>query len=88
MGYRIEYGDPCKRRKRNARLPLLTALCFLLFLMLVEGFWPEGSAWIRDRFLFLQNTITASFFDNFAYTLMDSETIIEAFSECLQGLVP
>ena len=44
MSYRVEYSSSgIKRtqiRQRNGRALLLTAVCFLIFLLIVGGFWP------------------------------------------------
>ncbi len=51
MGYRIEY-DPVKKvrgmEKRVSGKAALTALCFLLFCILVCTFWPEGAQILRE----------------------------------------
>ena len=50
MAYRINYPPGGKKRGREVRrgrLPALTALCFLGFLLLVQFLWPEGAAHIR-----------------------------------------
>ena len=50
MAYRIRYLAVRNIRSRvvlRVRLPALTALCFLLFLVLVQFTWPEGAECIR-----------------------------------------
>ena len=46
MAYRIDYGPPMPRRRGEKfplRLPLLTCVFFLLFLLVVKAAWPAGS---------------------------------------------
>lgn len=51
MSYRVEYASSgIKRtqiRQRNGRALLLTAVCFLIFLLIVGGFWPKGAQALR-----------------------------------------
>ena len=51
MSYRIHYPSIRKIRGREGlrvRLPALTALCFLLFLVLVQSVWPEGRDFLKS----------------------------------------
>ena len=51
MSYRIHYPSIRKIRGREGlrvRLPALTALCFLLFLVLVQSVWPEGRSFLNS----------------------------------------
>lgn len=46
MGYRVDYRPIKKIRgaeKRRSGYPAMAALLFLLFLFLVNGFWPRGA---------------------------------------------
>ena len=55
MAYRIEYGTVNKPQKEPGRhplrIPLLTALFFLVFVLFVNLAWPEGKAVLQDSFL-------------------------------------
>ena len=55
MSYRVEYASSgIKRtqiRQRNGRALLLTAVCFLIFLLIVGGFWPKGAQALREILL-------------------------------------
>lgn len=46
MGYRVIYGeDPFEKpKKQRGRLGLMTAGCFLAFVVGVRCFWPQGAA--------------------------------------------
>lgn len=46
MAYRIDYGPPLPKhrsQKHSIRLPLLTVLFLLLFLLGVKALWPAGN---------------------------------------------
>ena len=55
MSYRVEYSSSgIKRtqiRQRNGRALLLTAVCFLIFLLIAGGFWPRGAQALREILL-------------------------------------
>lgn len=44
MGYEITYGRKPRLPDRSERRTGLLLVCFLGFLLLVWGFWPEGRA--------------------------------------------
>ena len=51
MSYQIRYSNLGKCRGRagkKVRLPALTGLCFLIFLLLVKVLWLEGAAYIQS----------------------------------------
>lgn len=50
MAYKIVYSKD-KKKRRNFRLPLMTAAFFLAFLLCVNAFWPAGSEFIRHFLL-------------------------------------
>lgn len=74
MSYRIEYHKP--EKNHPFRLPVLTAACFFLFLLLVRSRWPEGSE------------ILCSALEQFARDLAVGEGTGEAVSAFFQTLVP
>ena len=55
MAYRIVYEEtkvkPQRRDKASLPVPLLSLLFFLVFLMLIGQFWPEGASWIRNALI-------------------------------------
>ena len=54
MGYRVEYDSVKKVRgvqKRTAGRLAMTGVFFLVFLVLVACFWPEGASILRDALL-------------------------------------
>ena len=55
MVYRVEYTPAGIRRTarppKNRRLPLLTAVFFLIFLLIVSCFWPRGMQALRQTLI-------------------------------------
>lgn len=64
MSYRVEYSSSGIKRKQifspKGRTLLLTAGCFLIFLLIVGGFWPRGAQALRDMFLPGDSAVTAA----------------------------
>ena len=64
MSYRVEYSSSgIKRtqiRQKNGRALLLTAAWFLIFLLVVGGFWPRGAQALRDMLLPGDSAVTAA----------------------------
>ena len=55
MSYRVEYASSGIKRKqirqRRNKALLLTAVCFLIFLLIAGGFWPRGAQALREILL-------------------------------------
>ena len=88
MGYRIDYdrdtGHYEVLREYKWRLPILTFLCFGLFLFLISWFWPEGMAVLRDLAIPGDNAVTVQALQNMVERLRQGSTIhqaVEAFCE-------
>ena len=64
MSYRVEYSSSGMKRtqirQKNGRALLLTAVCFLIFLLIVGGFWPRGAQVLRDMLLPGDSAVTAA----------------------------
>lgn len=64
MGYRVEYSTSGIKRKeiqrKNGKILLLTAACFLVFLLIVGGFWPRGVQALREILLPGDSAVTAA----------------------------
>ena len=64
MRYRVEYSSSGIKRKQisspQGRTFLLTAVCFLIFLLMVGGFWPRGAQALRDMLLPGDSAVTAA----------------------------
>lgn len=76
MGYRIEYEPsygPGKRR--TPKLAVLTALCMLLFLLLVNTFWIQGKQALRELLLPGDAAVTASALEDLARDLREGENL-------------
>ncbi len=55
MSYRIVYGsdkNPVKiKQGGGSRIRMLTALCFLLFCLMVSAVWPQGKSILQEMLL-------------------------------------
>ena len=68
------------------RLLLMTALCFLLFLFLVNTFWPRGAAYIAEKMAALRQSAAVMALDRLAEDLFRGEPLAAAFSEFCYGI--
>ncbi len=84
MSYRIAYDEP--ERRSYIRFPVLTAMCFVLFLLLVYWRWPEGALLIRSVFLAAEKFIGITALDCAVEALGAGETAAQAFSDFLANL--
>ena len=64
MSYRVEYASSGIKRKqiwqRRDRALLVTAVCFLIFLLIAGGFWPRGAQALREILLPGDSAATAA----------------------------
>ena len=64
MSYRVEYSSSGIKRKQisspQGRTFLLTAVCFLIFLLIAGGFWPRGAQALREMLLPGDSAATAA----------------------------
>lgn len=91
MGYRIEYQRDQKgtfRIKNYTRIPVLTILCFFLFLFLVNAFWPDGAALLQKTRLYSKGIIALSALNDLANELHYGEPLVTAFSDFCGKLMP
>lgn len=86
MGYRIEYQTDQKRSHKiysTMRLVLLTGLCFILFITLVESTWQEGAALIHGLSCDPETYMDISVLNDFATELQSGESpVIAAIAFC------
>lgn len=91
MGYRIEYHTAQRKQGnflRFVRLPLLTIVCFVIFLFLVGTLWPEGAAWIEKSGFFAKSMAAVAALDELADGLHYGEPLVTAFAEFYGKLMP
>lgn len=92
MSYRIDYQATKKVRgmeKRTAPLSALTALCFLLFLLLVGALWPEGAEALRAFIIPGDPAVTVAALEDLAGDLRSGEEIqsaLDGFCRQVSGL--
>lgn len=76
MGYRIEYEPSYgPRKRRTPKLAVLTALCMLLFLLLVNTFWIQGKQALRELLLPGDAAVTASALEDLVRDLREGEKL-------------
>ncbi len=81
MAYRVDYRPVSKIRraeKRRSVVPALTALCLLLFFVLVHTFWPRGSQVLQGLFFSGDVALTGAALETFAQDLGAGENLYDA----------
>lgn len=97
MGYRVEY-DPSGikrfgRREKSRRLPLLTMVFFLIFLLMVSAFWPRGMQVLREMLIPGDSEATLAAWEALTWELHAGESVgsaVESFCReifCNAGLL-
>lgn len=85
MSYRIDY---CTKKKllRDGlfRLSVLTILSFMLFLLLVNAMWPEGTALIHESVYQLRMR-TAAALNLLEENYQNREQLTAVFSDLIQS---
>lgn len=82
MSYRIEYfpqDDPAVPPKKSFRVPVLTAFCFLAFLMIFGCCWPHGRVVLRKLLIPGDPAVTAAAMENFAQEIKSGAGLASAF---------
>ncbi len=78
MSYRVDYGPMKKVRgveKRISRRLALTGVFFLLFVVMLCSFWPEGKAAVQELLLPGDQAVTAAAWEEFAGDLRAGEIV-------------
>lgn len=82
MGYRVDYQPVKKVRgaeKRTSKIPALTALFLVLFLLLVNGFWPRGAEVLKEVLIPGDPAVTVAALEDFATELKAGENLSGAW---------
>lgn len=90
MGYRVEYDSVKKVRgvqKRTAGRLAMTGVFFLVFLVLVACFWPEGTAILRDALLPGDRAVTAAALEELARQVSQGTDLSQAVAEFCRDLL-
>lgn len=81
MGYRISY-EPIKKlrgaEKRRTRIGALVGIFFLLFLLMVNLFWAEGAAVLRELVMPGDAAVTALALEEMSENLKEGIPLQEA----------
>ena len=87
MGYRVVYGeDPFEQPKPGkGRLGLMTAGCFLAFVVGVRCFWPRGAETLHRIFMPEENTAAA--FGEMTRGILEGEPLGDAVTTFCRTIV-
>ena len=82
-------GKPVRKQFRSGilRICILTGVCFAVFLVLVEAFWPEGSHFLRETVSYTRNIIPVSALEVFAEDLRVGDSVFHAFRDFCRSLL-
>ena len=86
MGYRICYNSVHRKQhglSLRFRLPVLTVLCFFLFVCLVNGNWPEGWCFLSSSIQMIRKH-TEEAMTVLTDELLEGTPLTTVFSEFLQ----
>ena len=78
MGYRVEYGQDSNQEKaagRLGRILVLTVILFVMFLVLVNLFWPQGAAMVRQALIPGDAAVTVGALEGLAQDLKAGDSI-------------
>ena len=82
MSYRIEYGCAIPAKFRHPtwgiQLQVLTAVCMILFSLMVGRFWPQGRQVLREYLLPGEPTVTEQAFSGLVQDLSSGMGLEEA----------
>lgn len=91
MSYRIEYGPEvptCYRKKRRSgRLQTMTAVCLLLFALLVRSFFPAGMEKLRQLLLPDVHSVVQAAYTEFMRGMNGGQSIGDAFTVFCQHVI-
>ena len=81
MSYRIEYQPmkwPGSRERGSLRRAALTGVFFLLYLLLVDAFWPQGRELLRELLIPGDPDVTMEAFGIFAHAIQSGSPFADA----------
>ena len=84
MSYRVEYAQ--RSAGVSLRRIFLSIWCFLLFLVLVFQYWPEGAGIIRTMLADVEESTAVSALNRLAEELVQGEAVKQAFSDFLESV--
>ena len=90
MGYRVDYGPGNSEHKGNnslSRVLVLTAVCLLVFLLLVNSFWPRGAEVLRSFLLPGDAAVTAAALEELSAELQNGEDISSALESFCRKII-
>ena len=90
MGYCIKY-DKIRHNRQNSirylRVFALMLLCFALFMLLVDGLWPEGSAVLHKISFLTERSIAGTALNTMAGELQSGVSVTDAFCDFCRSIL-
>lgn len=91
MAYRIEYGPPIPERyqKKNnpLRLKIMTAVCLLVFALLVKTWFPAGAEKLQQLLLPGAPSVTQQALDALVTDIRSGDPLNAAFTAFCQHII-
>lgn len=91
MAYRIDYTSDNGTNSKKCftfRLPVLTLFCLILFVFLVEQYWPEGTEVLEHCAAWAGSLPPVSGLRQAAADFRNGEPVLQVFSTFFQTLQP
>ena len=91
MSYRIDYGGvvstKVRRNTDRTHIRTMTAVCMILFALVVECFWPQGQQVLQKFFLPGEPTVTEQAFSELISDLSQGIKLQEAMTAFCQQII-
>lgn len=90
MGYRIDYRPIKKIRgaqRQKTGVPALTCVCLLLFLLLVNAFWPDGADFLEKLVFSQHQNVTVDAMDRLVSDLQEGASLSAALDAFCSSLL-
>ena len=91
MAYRIEYGPPIPEKYLNKenplRLQVMTALCLLIFTLLVKAWFPAGTQTLQQLLLPGVPSVTQQALDALMSNIHSGESLGDACTTFCQQII-
>ena len=91
MAYRISYAPPVpeshRPQKDPLRLQVMTAVCLLVFTLLVKTWFPAGTDKLRQLLIPDVPSVTQQALDGFVIDIREGDPLADAFTAFCQHII-